>query len=106
GQQVDYYDQIQVAATSGSFFETIIGKDANGNPQYTTVQHTADGAAISTQSPNPPAPSPDTVTFNRRWVIEKDPAGLPLGVRRITVWVSMQSNGITMPPYQASLVRP
>jgi len=40
-------------------------------------------------------------------VIEKDPAGYPVGVRRVTVWVSVQSvSGLQMPAYQASLVRP
>jgi len=106
-QLVDYYDTIQVAAANGSFNETIIGKDAAGVTQYVTVTHQADGTALSIISPNPPAPSNDVVTFNRRWVIEKDPAGYPVGVRRVTVWVSVQSvSGLQMPAYQASLVRP
>jgi len=107
GQAVDYFDQIQVSAGNGSMQETIIGKDAAGKTQYTTVEHFPDGTATSTQSATAPAAANnDMLVFNRRWIIEKDPVGLPLGVRRITVVVSVQNNFLQQTPFQTSLVRP
>ena len=107
GQAVDYFDQVQVSAGNGSMQETIIGKDSAGKTQYTTVEHFPDGTAKSTQSPTAPAAANnDMLVFNRRWVIEKDPAGLPPGVRRITVVVSMKNNFTQQTPFQTSLVRP
>src|SRR6476469_10088165 len=74
---VDYFDQVRISSGNGNMVETVLGKDAGGNAQYTTTAHAPDGTISVTKSATPPAASSDTITFSRRWVIEQSPAGMP-----------------------------
>lgn len=104
GNAVDYFDQIQMANGNGALTETSTGTNAGGQTVYLVTNHSlSTGAVTETQSNAPPVPTPDTLTFNRRWVIEQD---VPVvGVRRITVVVTVQ-NQPTATPFQMSMVRP
>ncbi len=101
---VDYFDQVRMSSGNGNMVETVLGKDASGNAQYTTTQHAPDGTITVTKTATPPTLSQDTITFSRRWVIEQNPAGMPAGVRRFTVLVSLQSVPIPT-TFQASMLR-
>ena len=101
---VDYFDQVQISSGNGNMVETVLGKDASGNAQYTTTAHAPDGTISVSTSATQPATSSDTITFSRRWVIEQNPAGMPAGVRRFTVVVSLQSAPVPT-TFQASMLR-
>lgn len=101
---VDYFDQVQISAGDGNMVETVLGRDASGNPQYTTTTHAPDGTIKTNKGPSAPVGTGDMITFSRRWVIEQSPAGLPAGVRRFTILVSLQ-NGTAPATFQASMVR-
>lgn len=101
---VDYFDQVRISSGNGNMVETVLGKDVNGNAQYTTTAHAPDGTITVTKSATPPAVTTDTMTFSRRWVIEQSPAGMPAGVRRFTVLVSLQSAPVPT-TFQASMLR-
>jgi prepilin-type N-terminal cleavage/methylation domain-containing protein len=101
---VNYFDQVRISAGDGNMVETVLGRDASGNPQYTTTAHSPDGSITVTQTASLPTGNSNMITFSRRWVIEQSPAGLPAGVRRFTVLVSLQ-NGTAPATFQASMVR-
>jgi prepilin-type N-terminal cleavage/methylation domain-containing protein len=103
GVVVDYFDRIQIAGMNGSVVETKTGLDAGGNTTYTTTTHTPNGTINQSAASNtPPAVGPDTITFNRRWIIEKD-TPIP-GTRRITVMVTPLNEPNSV-PFQLSMVR-
>jgi len=104
-EAVGYYDEVILSTSGGAVSETRTSLDTNGNLQYTTTTHTADGK-ITPGSPSSTAPSTaGAASFKRRWIIEKDQP--VAGVNRITVLVTLinQSSG---PPvsFQLSMVRP
>ncbi len=101
---VDYFDKVQISAGNGNMAETVSGKDATGNTIYITTTHAPDGTVTTTTASAPPPPAADMILFGRRWLIEQDPAGLPVGTRRITVWVSLL-NGTKASTFQTSMVR-
>jgi hypothetical protein len=101
---VDYYDTVQISSGSGNMVETVSGKDALGNPEFTTTTHAPDGSITATRTPAPPAAAPDMLTFSRRWVIEQNVPGLPAGVRRFTVVVTL-INPIMPGNFQSSMLR-
>jgi Tfp pilus assembly protein PilV len=101
---VDYCDQVRISAGNGNMVETVSGTDVNGNTEFTTTTHAPDGSINITKSANAPAPTPDMLTFSRRWVIEMNPAGLPAGTRRFTVLVSLVGSP-TPATFQASMLR-
>jgi prepilin-type N-terminal cleavage/methylation domain-containing protein len=101
-QNVDYFDVIQIAGSNGSVAETLTATNAAGVTSYTTTTHTPNGAVTQTVSNAAPAPNPDTITFGRRWIIEKD-TPIP-GTRRITVVVRVINEAQTA-PFQMSMVR-
>src|SRR5689334_16821266 len=68
---VDYCDQVRISSGNGTMVETVSGKDAGGNTQFTTTTHAPDGSITITTSPAAPVPTPDMLTFSRRWVIEQ-----------------------------------
>jgi prepilin-type N-terminal cleavage/methylation domain-containing protein len=85
---VDYFDQVLVSTGEGSITETTTGKDASGNTNYATITQTPNGEIASSVSSTPPS-STGTLTFKRRWLIEKDTP--VVGVSRITVKVNLQN---------------
>jgi prepilin-type N-terminal cleavage/methylation domain-containing protein len=102
---VGYFDTIQLSSGNGAIAETIQGT-ANGQPSYTTTTHLPDGSVNTPPAAAAaPAPGPDTLTLNRRWVIAADQP--VAGVRRVTVLVTLtspaQSKKVT---FQTSMVRP
>jgi Tfp pilus assembly protein PilV len=101
---VDYFDQVRISSGNGNVVETVLGKDAAGNAQYTTTTHAPDGSIKTTTSTSAPTAASDMISFSRRWVIEQNPAGMPAGVRRFTVLVSLQSVPIPA-TFQASMLR-
>lgn len=102
---VDYFDTIQLSSMGGNISETSSGKDSSGNTNYVTISHSPNGAVTSTTSSTAPAPTADTLTFARRWTIEKDaPVG---GVRRVTVLVTLTNPVLVKSvTFQMSMVRP
>lgn len=103
-QTVDYFDTVQISSGNGSIVETVSGKDALGNDNFTTTTHAPDGTVTSVPSNTPPAATPDMLSFKRRWIIEQNIPGLPAESRRITVLVSLQ-NGTAGEQFQSSMVR-
>jgi prepilin-type N-terminal cleavage/methylation domain-containing protein len=102
---VDYFDTIQLSSFGGNISETSSGKDVSGNSNYTTISHSPNGAVTSLTSTTAPAPTADTLTFKRRWTIERDaPVG---GVRRVTVLVILTNPVLVKSvTFQMSMVRP
>jgi prepilin-type N-terminal cleavage/methylation domain-containing protein len=99
-----YFDTVQLSSGNGSIAETVQGTVA-GNIAYTTITHLPDGTMNTVTTGAPPAPGPDTLTFDRRWIITTDQP--VAGVRRVTVLVSLQSPLLNKAvTFQASLVRP
>lgn len=71
------------------------------------VQISSDNGSSTTVAANAAAGSTDLLQFKRRWIIEQNPAGMPAGVIRITVWVGLMdgeafARGAT---FQTSMVR-
>lgn len=104
-ESVDYFDSIHLTSTGGAVSETMSGKDSSGSTNYITVTHTPNGVMSQTTTSSPPTPTADTLTFNRRWTIEKDsPVN---GVKRITVLVTLTNPVVVKSvTFQMSTVRP
>jgi prepilin-type N-terminal cleavage/methylation domain-containing protein len=100
---VNYFDEVLVSSGNGSISETTSGTDGSGNVLYTTIAQSPDGGIVTNTGSAPPNDA-GTLTFNRRWLIEKD---VPVaGVCRITVLVRLKdvpSETATM--FQMSMVR-
>jgi Tfp pilus assembly protein PilV len=103
-QVVDYFDQVRVSAGNGNMVETVSGLDVNGKTVFTTTAHAPDGSITVTTSSTAPNPTPDMLVFARHWVIEQNVAGLPAGVRRFTVLVSLV-NPVLPATFQSSMLR-
>jgi Tfp pilus assembly protein PilV len=104
-ESVNYFDEVILSSASGAISETHTSLDAGGNLQYTTTSHAADGK-ITVSSPSSTAPSTaGTISFKRRWIIEKDQPST--GVNRITVRVTAINQSMNPPvSFQISMVRP
>jgi len=102
-ENVDYFDKVQISSGNGNMVETVSGKDAGGNSVFITTRHAPDGSITITTSAGAPAATPDMLTFTRHWVIEANIAGVPAGVRRFTVLVTLQ--GTTPSTFQSSMLR-
>ena len=102
--RVNYYDEIRLSATGGSIAETVSGLDASGNVNYTSITHGPDGSIVTNTSSSAGS-QVNTLSFKRRWTIEKD---VPVtGVRRITVAVFTENASIQPTvSFQMTLVRP
>jgi prepilin-type N-terminal cleavage/methylation domain-containing protein len=104
-ENVDYFDVVQLSSGTGGISETFSGKDASGNPVFTTITHLPDGTVVSASAGALPPLDANTLVFNRRWVIEKDQP--VAGVRRVTVLITLKnpvmSQSVT---FQNSMVRP
>lgn len=106
GATVDYADTVQLSGGQNTIVESYGSVDAGGGNQYSIVTTKPDGSApVMSTSATPPNFNPDTLlVFNRRWVIEKDQP--VVGVRRVTVLVTMRSPVAQPGPFQMSMVRP
>jgi len=71
------------------------------------VQISSDNGTSSTVAAGSAAASSDMLQFRRRWVIESNPAGLPAGVIRVTVFVGLlDGNAVSRAnTFQTSMVR-
>jgi|SRR5882724_4225820 len=80
-------------------------------PFFDEIQISADNAGThvnsTTENSAPAATSSDMLVFKRRWAIEQNPAGMPPGVIRITVWVGLIDGGSIQQrnTFQTSMVR-
>ena len=105
GSRLSYFDNVYLSSgNSGQISVTTTKSDATG---YLTQIQTPDaGTKAGTTAATPPAPTSDMLNFQRRWLIESDIPGLPPGVRRVTVVVTLV-NGSALPPvnFQMSAVR-
>jgi len=101
---IDYYDEVYFSPAQGALVETGTSLDANGNVQYQTITYTPDGtiatSAYSSTAPN----TTSSITFKRRWIIEQDQP--IVGVRRVTVQVTLINPVRTPVTFQMSMVRP
>jgi type IV pilus assembly protein PilV len=71
------------------------------------IQVSSDNGTSNTVVAGSAAASSDMLQFRRRWVIEQNPAGLPTGVIRITVLVSLLDGdrAARANTFQTSMVR-
>jgi Tfp pilus assembly protein PilV len=106
-EDVDYFDKVTIAAGDGAISETITTRDSDGNTIYRTVTHSPEGTVTPTDSSTQPAVG-DSLTFVRRWIIEKDPViggSAVVGVRRVTVRVTLAGTVGGAVSFQSSMVR-
>lgn len=97
---VNYFDEIQMGSTGGSFAETVSAVSGS-TTSYTTTSHFPTGI-VSVASTSV---APVTFSFLRRWTIEMDQP--VTGVKRITVVVTAQDPAIKPPvSFQMTAVRP
>lgn len=91
-----YNDIVQISSADGSVTETTSGGGV------TTLYTQQPGGNITvTPGAALPAPTPDTLSFNRTWTIV---AGVPVaGVRQITVLVTLANQKVS---FQTSMVHP
>jgi type IV pilus modification protein PilV len=94
----NYFDQVQISSDNGSISETTT---SGGN---TTVYTQQPGNGVTVTVGALPAPTPDTLTFDRRWQIVDD---TPIaGVRTITVLVTLTNQSLKPPvTFQMNEVR-
>jgi type IV pilus assembly protein PilV len=100
GDAAGYFDDVQISTNNGNINETTT---QNG---VTTVYTQQPGGNITvTQNASLPAPTPDTLTFDRRWLItQNSPVN---GVRTITVLVTLTNQSLKPPvTFEMSEVRP
>ena len=106
---VYYYDHVLTSNGANGISETYVK-----NGQYFTTTHAPNGTmtypvpvnGVITGSSTPPATTPDTLQYDRRWIIEQD---VPVvNVRRITVLVHVPTSSAStpVPDFQMSIVRP
>ncbi len=104
-ETVSYYDEVILSAAGGSVSETLASLDSGGNLQYTTTTHTPDGNITTLAPTNTPPSTSGTMSFKRRWIVEKDQP--VAGVNRITVSVTLLNQSVRPPvSFQLSMVRP
>ena len=100
---VNYYDEVRFSGASGTVTQ-IRSRVSGGSTVYDTIAHQPDGSIV-TQSNLASLPSgTGSMRFRRRWVIERDQP--TVGVRRVTVQVTMLYPTITPVNAQMSMVRP
>lgn len=99
---VSYFDSVYLTTQNGQMSETYQNPNAS-SASYNTLTFYPNGQPPSVSTTSTP---PTTgMTFDRRWVIEQDQP--VVGVRRITVLVTLDDQTITPPvTFQMSMVRP
>jgi type IV pilus modification protein PilV len=95
-----YFDNVQISVDNGVISETT--STAGVSTSY--VQQPGGNITV-TQGAGLPAPTSDTLTFNRRWAVA---ANTPVaGVRTVTVLVTATSQALKpQVTFQMSMVRP
>lgn len=100
---INYFDEVLVSTGDGIIAETTTGKDADGKTIYTSITQSPSGEIQSSTSSTVPE-NAGSVSFKRRWLIEKDTP--VVGVCRVTVMV-LTEDGTEDPTkrLQMSMVR-
>ncbi len=95
-----YFDNVQISTGNGSISETT----ASGGVSTSYTQAPGTNMTVTTGA-GLPAPTADTMTFNRRWAIT---ANSPLaGARTVNVLVTLKNQNASSPvTFQMSVVRP
>jgi hypothetical protein len=95
---VGYFDKVQISTNNGVISET------TSTAGVSTVYTQQPGGNITvTQNAGLPAPTADSLIFDRRWVVT---ANAPVtGVRTVTVLVTLQTSVIPV-TFQMKVVRP
>jgi prepilin-type N-terminal cleavage/methylation domain-containing protein len=95
-----YFDDVQISVANG-----VISETTSTNGVSTAYVQQPGGNIVVTQNAGLPAPTSDTLTFDRRWVIL---ANSPVnGVRTVTVLVTAQGQTVNRQvTFQMSMVRP
>ena len=107
---LQYSDQVEMSSGIGNAGSLQNSNDMvenfKTNGSYTQILHSPDGSISSqTTNGNPANATPDMLVFDRRWLIE--PNTPAVGVRRITVWVTLSSAANREnSSFQATMVRP
>ncbi len=113
GAAADYCDQVTVAESAGTDYETQT-QYVNGTSTTTTIVHTSSGC-VGTPAICGVATPTGGDTFTRRWLIEQNPTISAVGggsvnaanTRRITVQVTLDYTSSRTPvSFQLSMVRP
>jgi len=108
----DYYDHVLISNGTSGITETYTGT-SSGSTVYFTTTHAPNGtvtypvpnsSGVITGSSTAPTTTPDTMQYDRRWLIEQDTP--VVGARRITVLVHVPTSQSTqVPDFQMSIVR-
>lgn len=95
-----YFDDVQISVDNGVIAETT----STGGVSTSYVQQPGGNITV-TQGAGLPAPTPDTLTFDRRWIIQ---ANTPVaGVRTVTILVTATAQALKpQVTFQMSMVRP
>jgi prepilin-type N-terminal cleavage/methylation domain-containing protein len=95
-----YFDNVQISSDNGGISETT----STGGVSTVYTEQPGGGVTV-TQGAGLPAPTPDTLTFNRRWqVVNNSPVA---NVRTVTVLVTLTNQALRPPvTFQMSVVRP
>jgi type IV pilus modification protein PilV len=95
-----FFDNVQISSDQGALSETT----STGGVSTSYTQQPG-GNVVVTSGAGLPAPTRDTLTFDRRWLIAADTP--VVGVRTITVLVTLTNQSIKPPvTFQMSVVRP
>ena len=100
-----YFDEVFFSPTQGTVSEGISQVNSSGTLQYITTQNQPNGIIPPPTTTTRAALVSGSIYFKRRWVIEKDQP--IVGLRRITVWVSLENLSIAPDvQFQMSIIRP
>jgi Prokaryotic N-terminal methylation motif len=108
-ETVDYFDEVFMDPSAGSIAETT-ATGTSPSYTYTTITHNPNGTITTAAATSLTAALTNSVQFERRWLIEKDPTiggTVMTGMRRITVLVTVMNASVRPPVvFQLSVVRP
>lgn len=106
GTQLSYFDRIFLSSADGKVTVTITKAQGGVSGYFTQDQDPDAGTKDGSWSSTAPVVGAGMLSFERRWFVENNVAGLPVGVRRVTVMVTLL-NDAAQPPinFQMSMVR-